>query len=861
MKRASVPLLTLLAGLVATVGATWFVANYFEVKTRAEFNDTVSVIAEDIQARVEAYIALLRGCSGLFAVRRQVTSGEFHAFVSRLRVQDDYPGVQGIGYAQRVRPSEREAFIARLRGQGAASFAIWPEGERDEFFPIAYLEPEDRRNRAAIGYDMFSDPVRRAAMESARDTGNPVASSKVTLVQEIEGPPQAGFLIYVPVYREGDIPPTVAERRAAIQGFAYSPFRADDLFREILSPPSGVVALRVYDAPGSSESQLLHRSSGEALRSEGRFHSTRRVEVAGHAWLLRIDSQSAFDTRAHGGRIPLLIFLTGVLVSLLLYYFTNAEAKARYAAEQSAERLKRSREALRQSEERLRLVVDSARDYAIMAVDTGGTILSANAGAEQLYGYPPSELVGRDFSVLFTPEERAAQLPQREMARCLETGRAEVDRWTATRTGEPRFVTGVARAIRDEFGHVHGFIKVTRDITIRRQTEEQVRKEKEFTDAIVQSLPGIFYVFNREGRFIYWNRMFEQITGYSGPEISEMKLTTFLAEEHREFMTGRFKEAFEHGQTSAEADVRHKSGERTPYYFTGRRVELDQVPCVVGMGVDISERRHAEEAVRAAQEQLSNYAENLERLVAERTASVEQSIAALEGVLYHVAHDLRAPLRAMRGFTSILLEEYGRHFDAAGQEYARRISEAAGRMDQLIFDLLEYGRLCHTALPLEQVPLGEPIQRALGLLQDDIAAKRADVQVDSRLPLVWANPAALETIISNLLSNSLKFVAPGTRPSVRIRAHEHDGVVRLSVEDRGIGIDPKYQERVFRVFERLHSSEEYPGTGIGLALVQKAAQRLNAKLGLQSNVGQGSTFWIELRKVAPNESGETQRTD
>ena len=857
MKRTSVPLFTLVAGLIFTVAATWFVANYFEVKTRAEFNDTVGVITEDIQARVEACTALLRGCSGLFAVRRQVTPGEFHAFVGRLRVSEDYPGVQGIGYAQRVRPPEREAFVARMRAQGSSCFAVWPEGERDEFYPIAYLEPTDRRNQAAIGYDMFSDPVRRAAMESARDSGNALISGKVTLVQEIEGATQAGFLIYVPVYREGDVPGTVSERRAALQGFAYSPFRADDFFREILSPPSEIVGLRVYDSPGQAEGQLLHASMAKPPRP-GRFQTTRRLEVAGRAWLLRFDSQPVFDARAHGGQIPLLIFLAGVAASLLLYYFTNAEARARHAAEQSAVRLKRSREALRESEERLRLIVDSARDYAIMAMDPGGKIVSANAGAEQLFGYTPSELVGRDFSILFAPEERAAHAPQKELAQCLETGRAEEDRWTVTREGERRFVTGVARAIRDELGRVHGFIKVARDITIRRQVEEQVHKEKDFTDAIVQSLPGIFYVFDSRGRFVYWNRMFEQVTGYSAPEISGMDLMKFIAEDHRELMEERFQDAFSAGHAFAEADVLHKSGRRTPYYFTGRRVELDRGRCVVGMGVDITERRRAEDAVRRAQEQLGEYTANLERLVAERTASVEQSITALEGVLYHVAHDLRAPLRAMRGFTSILLQEYGQHFDAVGEEYARRISEAAGRMDQLIFDLLEYGRLCHTALPLGRVPLEEPIQRALGALQEDIAARRAEVRVDSGLPAVWANAAALETILTNLLSNSLKFVAPGLRPSVRICSHEHDGVVRLSVEDQGIGIDERYQDRVFRIFERLHGSEQYPGTGIGLAIVQKAAQRIHAKVGLHSAVGRGSTFWVELRKFVPKNSGEPE---
>ena len=725
MRRSWVPLLVLLAGFGTTVVATWFAANYFEEKTRVEFTDAVSEATEDVRARVDAYVALLRGCSGLFAVQRQVTSGEFRAFVARLRVSADYPGVQGIGYAARVRPGEEEGLIARMRAQGYSDFKLWPEGPREEYFPILFLEPNDRRNLAAIGYDMFSDPSRRAAMETARDSGTASASGRVTLVQEIEGPQQAGFVIYVPVYREGDVPTTIAERRSAILGFAYSPFRADDLFREMLSASPTVFSLRVLDSPGYGDSKLLHQQSGN--EEGGRFESTRKINVAGRTWTLRFASQPAFEARAHGGRIPLLIFLSGILVTLLLFYFTNGEARARQTAEQTALRLKRSREALRESEERLRLVVDSARDYAILTLDPNGAVLSANSGAEQLYGYAPEELVGRNYATLFTLEERAAQVPEKQIAQCLETGRVEDDRWMVTKAGERRYVTGTARAIRDEFGHVHGLISVTRDIT---------------------------------------------------------------------------------------------------------------------------ERRGAEETAQRASEQLSAHATHLEKLVTERTAHLEQSIASLEGVLYHVAHDLRAPLRAMHGFTSILSKEYGQHFDETGHEYARRISEAAARMDELITDLLEYGRLCHTAMPLGKVKVDEPVQRVLGALREEIREKNADVEVDASAAPVIGNAMALETIVSNLITNSLKFVVPGAAPKVRVCAEECDGVVRLSVKDNGIGIDPKYQDRVFRVFERLHGTDLYPGTGIGLAIVQKAAQRMHAEVGLKSTVGQGSTFWVELPKYS-----------
>jgi len=455
------------------------------------------------------------------------------------------------------------------------------------------------------------------------------------------------------------------------------------------------------------------------------------MNVAGRVWTLRFDSQPEFEARGHGGPIPLLMFLAGVVVSLLLFYFTNAEAHGRQLAEQNAVRLKRSREALRESEERMRLIVDSATDYGIMTLDTRGIIGSWNTGAEHIYGYSAAEIIGQNFNMLYTPEDKAAGAPERELMRTFESGRSEEDSWLVLKSGERKFITGVARAIRDEFGNVHGLIKVTRDITERRQVEEQSQR---------------------------------------------------------------------------------------------------------------------------AGDQLSRHAKDLEELVTERTAHLKESLASLEGILYHVAHDLRAPLRAMHGFTSILLKEYAPHFDATGEEYARRISEAAGRMDRLICDLLEYGRLAHMPLPLSNVSIEQPIKRVLADFGPEIKTKQAEVQVQvaEQLPVVRANTTALETILAHLVSNALKFVQPNQPPRIRIQAHKEDGVVRLSVEDNGIGIDPRYQDRVFRVFERLHKTDEYPGTGIGLAIVHKAAERIDATVGLRSIAGQGSTFWVDLRKPGPD---------
>jgi hypothetical protein len=281
--------------------------------------------------------------------------------------------------------------------------------------------------------------------------------------------------------------------------------------------------------------------------------------------------------------------------------------------------------------------------------------------------------------------------------------------------------------------------------------------------------------------------------------------------------------------------------------------------------------KFSELALRESEERLRRYTTELEHRVAERTGNLAQSIQSLEGVLYHVAHDLRAPLRGMASFTNILLEEYAPQFDERGRDYAQRIANAAQRMDRLVQDLLAYGRLAHTAVPVNNINLETEVKAALGHFSEEIEARDATVEVCAPLPAVRANAAILNQILSNLISNALKFVGPETRPHLRICAEETtsrletaeakaNGVpsldarlsaldgkfVRLWIEDNGIGIAPEYHERIFQMFERLHAAGVYPGTGIGLAIVRKGVERMGGRTGVESVTGAGSRFWLEL---------------
>jgi signal transduction histidine kinase len=259
-----------------------------------------------------------------------------------------------------------------------------------------------------------------------------------------------------------------------------------------------------------------------------------------------------------------------------------------------------------------------------------------------------------------------------------------------------------------------------------------------------------------------------------------------------------------------------------------------------GAQQEIARRKSAEEEVRGLNA-------GLEERVRERTAKLTEALRELESFSYSVAHDLRAPLRAMAGFAWLLLDAHLGATDEEGRGFAQRIVESAQRMDVMVSDLLEYSRVVRQEIALERVELGPLVREVLAAMEDELAERKASVRVEEPLPAALAHRGALIHAVTNLIQNAAKFVLPGKSPEIVIRSEAGPGGVRLLVEDRGIGIAPEYHDRIFGLFQRLHDDRAYPGTGIGLAIVRKAMERMGGGVGLASEPGKGSTFWLDLK--------------
>lgn len=258
-----------------------------------------------------------------------------------------------------------------------------------------------------------------------------------------------------------------------------------------------------------------------------------------------------------------------------------------------------------------------------------------------------------------------------------------------------------------------------------------------------------------------------------------------------------------------------------------------------------------ESALRARRRQyeVRDFQATLEGRVAERTSQLEASMKEMDTFSYTIAHDLRAPLRHLARFSEALDLDCGAGLQGSCAEYLRQIRLGAQRMDELVQDILRYSRLTRTEVSLGPVDVEAVASALLKDLEPELRDRKACIKIDPAPAPVLADPVLLSQALMNLVCNSIKFVAPGTTPSVRIWTEDRGDWMRIWVEDNGIGIAPRHHTKVFEIFERLHGPESYGGTGIGLAIVRRVVERQRGRVGLQSEEGKGSRFWIELPRA------------
>ncbi|MDD4858761.1 MAG: MASE3 domain-containing protein [Dehalococcoidales bacterium] len=482
-----------------------------------------------------------------------------------------------------------------------------------------------------------------------------------------------------------------------------------------------------------------------------------------------------------------------------------------------------------QALEETRDYLENLLNYAnapIIVWDPQLRITRFNHAFERLTGLSTVEAINKKLDILF-PEE------SREQSLQLIHKTAAGERWEVVEI-PIKHKDGTVRTVLWNSATLFGADEKTviatiaqgQDITERKEVEEALIHEKNLTDSTIDALPGVFYLFDDKERFLRWNKNFEVVTGYSAEEIRQISPVDLFEGQDKESVGVTIGNVFSRGESSVEAVFVSKDGRKTPYFFTGKRIKLGQVSCLVGMGIDITERKEAEQALKLRSEELS------------------RSNAELEQFAYIASHDLQEPLRMVSSYVQLLGKRYEGKLDSDADEFINYARDGAARMQRLITDLLAYSRVGTRGKEFEEMELEIALANALDNLKVVINDKRATITHDP-LPRVFADSGQITQVFQNLIDNAIKYQGsepPRIHVSVKVNGDE----CICSVKDNGIGIAPEYHTKLFLLFQRLHTKREYPGTGIGLAVCKRIIERHGGRIWVESQPGAGSTFYFTL---------------
>ncbi|MEI6259781.1 MAG: CHASE domain-containing protein, partial [Deltaproteobacteria bacterium] len=633
------------AGLIVTIYASANVVINIDAEAKKDFEFACSQIELRIDARMDAHEQILMSAAALFSASDEVTREQWRSFVLQQKVEQHLPGIQGIGFSLII-PRERLAqHIQEIRSQGFPDYNVRPEGDREIYTSVVYLEPFWGRNLRAFGYDMFSEPVPRLAMERARDLGAPVLSGKVVLVQETDQNIQAGTLMYVPVYRKGMSTDTIADRRAATYGWAYSPYRMKDLMQGVLkgwdSEVRKRIRLQIFDNEQSSVDSLLYDSKSEGeMETVNESRLTKNIFTAfnDNIWYMRFiqtDGQLSYG-RAYS------VLSGGAIISLLLFGLIISLLNTRFRAQQLAEQLTVD---IRESEQSYRN--QFSRNSAVMLLidPADGAIIDVNNAALSFYGYTREQLLAMRITDINT-------MPASEVGQAMDSILPKDGKRFEF---QHRLSDGSQRQVevsssRIKFGGRTVLHSIIQDISKRKQVEMEIQAALEYAENIVETVREPLLVLSAALKILTANHSFYD-TFKVTPEATIGNFIFALGNRQWDIPRLRvlLEEILPHETTFNGYEVEHD------FPNIGRKIILLNARQIFRKNIgshiillameDITKRKLVEAELHET---------NLQLEVA--TVNANMANAAKSEFLANMSHEIRTPMNGVIGMTGLLLD-------------------------------------------------------------------------------------------------------------------------------------------------------------------------------------------------------------
>jgi len=559
----------LVLGIFATIFASIQVKQYIEIDAVKQFTFTCDQITLKIQERLGGYAQSLQDGAALFSVSGNVTRQEWKAYVEALRSQNNLIGVHGIGFNQLIPANKLPQHNAKIRGEGFYEYAVHPSGNRSLYTPIAYIEPFSETNLRVFGYDTFSEPARRLAMEQARDTGNPALSRKVVLIQETVQGHQSGIEIYVPVYQKGFSLGTMQQRRAAIIGWVSAPYLMSELLAGILSDwakhEGKVIGLTIYDGlKAMPAAQLFDSDPSNILNPKSLFYQKRNINFNNHQWLLE------FGHISKGSDINYInawmTFFSGIFISCLLFSLMLSIIRTRINALQLAQKLNEElilrEQSLRTSETHLRLSQQSG-GICTWEADLINNTQIWSENCVNLLGFAiPLNPTWEDFLALVLPEDRQHVINATQ-SHFEHNTKYDVEYRVRTAEGETRWMRSTGQAEYNAEGCPIKMRGIAQDITERKLTDNALR----IAAIAFESQEGVV-VTDANNRILRVNSAFMTITGYTEEEaVGQTPALLSSGRQDKAFYSEMWERLKQTGGWEGEIWNKRKSGEIYPEYL------------------------------------------------------------------------------------------------------------------------------------------------------------------------------------------------------------------------------------------------------------------------------------------------------
>jgi two-component system sensor histidine kinase/response regulator len=624
------PIVVLALSMFVTIIA-WSVSSSMVQKNIEErFIRHTDDLAAAIESRLLTYETTLRGGAGLFKSAGYVNREQWRTYVRSLNIQQTMPGIQGIGFTQMLSSSQIDRHILDVRASGFTKYNIRPSGKRDPTSSIVYLEPFDWRNQRAFGYDMYSEPVRREAMIKAMETAQPAMSGRVNLVQETDEAKQHGFLVYVPVYRSNMPINTMAERRAAIHGFVYSPFRVGDLMAGIAGSKREGIHFELYDGDSESDAAFLYQSISPALLpvADEEPHLINRkipITVVGRQWLV-----SAHVTESYGKTgeitVPTIVAVVGLIINLMLFLTFYA-----------LRRQQRQLEQRNASIAILSLAVEQS-PHSIVITDLDGTVSYVNPAFSKTTGYAPEEIVGNNQRIL-----QSGKTPESTYAELWDTVRRG-ERWQGRfinrrKDGSDYIDQTIIAPIRSEpDSRISHYLAIKEDISQQELTSQKLTNTEERLRLALQATREVIWDWNLLTDQQTWNETGAEIFGWQDIVSEPQSAAWWIERVHpddRERLATEFHRVIEDSSLDSWQDeYRFRRSDDTYAQVLDRGLvvrDLNGKPVrMVGSMLDISELTRARQLLEIQQT-------HLEHIVAERTAELKSSEQRIKLILASTA--------------------------------------------------------------------------------------------------------------------------------------------------------------------------------------------------------------------------------